>query len=309
LPYNLTNYYTILKVSEEATADEIKLAYRALAKEFHPDINPNNIFAEEYFKKINEAYDVLKDPIKRNWYNLLLRGNTEKDSIDPRKYGTRGYTTESRPKPADEVETPKTPFWMPQLVLSLCLLWCLLIIYNNWFITYEGAEPVKIVFAYLLFIVCCYFFINNKYNEWRKQKTTFNAEERSLRYFLILFFLTLPAFFAVGWARKSIQLYMYPKETEAIVVEYKNRFDEYWANVIYFNENYIPYSKEITFTSPVPLKKSDYKVLIKYSKIEPKIMKFYIQLLQKDTTFQIRINEVNSSRNYFTPATKVLNKN
>ena len=50
----MTNYYTILKVSEEATADEIKLAYRALAKEFHPDINPNNIFAEEYFKKILE---------------------------------------------------------------------------------------------------------------------------------------------------------------------------------------------------------------------------------------------------------------
>jgi molecular chaperone DnaJ len=63
------NYYEILGVDRTANDDELKKAYRKLAMQWHPDKNPGNQAAEQKFKGINEAYDVLKDPQKRAAYD------------------------------------------------------------------------------------------------------------------------------------------------------------------------------------------------------------------------------------------------
>ncbi len=65
------DYYKILGVERKASADEIKKAYRKLALQYHPDRNPGNRQAEEQFKEINEAYQVLSDPQKRARYDQL----------------------------------------------------------------------------------------------------------------------------------------------------------------------------------------------------------------------------------------------
>lgn len=67
------NYYAILGIDKSATEKDIKRAYRQLARKFHPDKNPDNKAAEEKFKEINEAYEVLGDPGNRAKYDQLGR--------------------------------------------------------------------------------------------------------------------------------------------------------------------------------------------------------------------------------------------
>lgn len=68
------NYYDILGVSKTATEDEIKAAYRKLAKQYHPDLNKNNKEAAEKFKEVNQANEVLSDKQKREQYDAELEG-------------------------------------------------------------------------------------------------------------------------------------------------------------------------------------------------------------------------------------------
>lgn len=70
---NFKHYYEILSLDRDASPDEVKKAYRRLARQYHPDMNPGNKEAEEKFKDIGEAYEVLSDPEKRAEYDQFSR--------------------------------------------------------------------------------------------------------------------------------------------------------------------------------------------------------------------------------------------
>jgi curved DNA-binding protein len=63
------DYYKILEVDKNASADDIKKAYRRMARKLHPDLNPNDKEAHKKFQQINEANEVLSDPEKRKKYD------------------------------------------------------------------------------------------------------------------------------------------------------------------------------------------------------------------------------------------------
>src|SRR5512133_2696290 len=74
------DYYGALGVKKGASAEEIRKAFRKLARKYHPDVNPGNKSAEEKFKELSEANDVLSDPKKRKVYDQL---GYYSDNIDP----------------------------------------------------------------------------------------------------------------------------------------------------------------------------------------------------------------------------------
>ena len=87
------NPYEVLGVKKEATADEIRTAYRALAKKHHPDLNPGNKQAEARFKEISAAYDLLSDADKRARYDRgeIDEGGNEK----PRAYSYQDFAQDA----------------------------------------------------------------------------------------------------------------------------------------------------------------------------------------------------------------------
>lgn len=70
---NFRNYYAILGVPRDATSEDIKLSYRKMARRYHPDLNPGDLEAEDRFKDLGEAYEVLSDSNKRAQYDQYSR--------------------------------------------------------------------------------------------------------------------------------------------------------------------------------------------------------------------------------------------
>ncbi len=102
---NSRNLYSILGVPKDADEKELKRAYRKLAKKYHPDTNQGNVSAEQKFKEVTEAYDILSDPEKRKLYDQFGMAAFDGSMGDPSAWqaqsgngyedffkGDRGYT-------------------------------------------------------------------------------------------------------------------------------------------------------------------------------------------------------------------------
>src|SRR4026207_997351 len=91
------DYYEILGIKRDAKPDEIKKAYRRLARKYHPDVNPGDKAAEERFKAMSEAHDVLSDPKKRSVYDRF--GQYSENLADAAARGAGGPQGGARTPP------------------------------------------------------------------------------------------------------------------------------------------------------------------------------------------------------------------
>jgi molecular chaperone DnaJ len=102
-PTQSKDYYAILGVKKKATSDEIRKAFRKLARKYHPDVNPGDKKAEEKFKEISEANDILSDEKKRKIYDQF---GFYSDQIDPAaaEAAARGGYGYAGPRPAGQAQ-------------------------------------------------------------------------------------------------------------------------------------------------------------------------------------------------------------
>jgi len=92
----MKNYYEILDVSCDADAEALKRAYRRMAKKVHPDHRQGDLQAEERFKDLQEAYDVLSDPVRRDQYDMVYLRHRAGGGRGSRGPSNGGSGTESR---------------------------------------------------------------------------------------------------------------------------------------------------------------------------------------------------------------------
>lgn len=110
------NYYRILGLSENATSDDIKVAYRKLAKKYHPDKHHGNTKYEEIFKRVSMAYDILSNSTKKEEYDSILAYN---------KFHSSTESIPNSPKPPRPQSGPKeyTPIaWVYAKIFVLVLI-------------------------------------------------------------------------------------------------------------------------------------------------------------------------------------------
>src|ERR1700679_3089115 len=90
MPVEFKDYYSTLGVPRDASQDDIKKAFRKLARQFHPDVAKDKKGAEEKFKAVNEANEVLSDPVKRKKYDELGANWQDEGAFQPPQGGRGG---------------------------------------------------------------------------------------------------------------------------------------------------------------------------------------------------------------------------
>src|SRR3954471_6555159 len=88
---NKRDYYEVLGLARSAGAEEIKKAYRKLAVQHHPDKNPGDKKAEERFKELSEAYEVLSDPQRRQMYDQFGHAAAGQGAGGPGGFDFQGF--------------------------------------------------------------------------------------------------------------------------------------------------------------------------------------------------------------------------
>lgn len=216
----IQNYYTILGISPAASQAQIRAAYRKLAFLYHPDRNPGKPEAEEKFKMIAEAYQVLEDSSSRARYDRLLAGLVQPAVAVQRPDGRKKSKAKSREQLEEEHKKDyeqRVATWSYTQRIGLAGLlayagW--LLVFRNWYMDVQSADPAYIFAGVVVYIWAILMFSNEYYLQLHYQKLKvglgFNFEKRAMMVFLLLLLGGFVSVFIAGYWRKEYHLAHYP---------------------------------------------------------------------------------------------------
>lgn len=160
------SFYKVLGLQDYASLSEVRRAFKQLAVRYHPDKNPGNRQAEELFKEISNAYNVLGEAdskqhydIKLSGINMFLKENKEDDTEERRKKMREELLRRRKKKEEDKIIddwnrlNTGTPLWMKHLLNYALIATGAIFIFQNWFYTMETRAPTYVVFAVIFLIV------------------------------------------------------------------------------------------------------------------------------------------------------------
>jgi len=288
--YQYTDLYESLGITKNAKSNEIKSAYRSLALKYHPDKNPGNTEAEERFKKIAYAYDILEDPIKKRDYDRYSEFGFVKIELPSAK--TKEQELAERKQRAKNILRLKKEKWQREILLSygnsltilkpihryilyaLGIFTSFKLIFDN---TYLNEDDVNVLLSTLGFTIMLFshlFLYNFLFKKWlaisiikgNRQQT----EAKIGPHFIFTISILICLFLFSSFQYKSFILERYGVETEAtilgtgsgrIVFGFTTEKGEY-VKKIYNLEIYNQFHPAVLD-----------KLLIKYASVNPRVCK------------------------------------
>ena len=207
---SLHNYYKLLKISENSSQKEIQSAYRKIALKYHPDKQPEEKGAEEYFKIVTEGYNILSNPRKKRGYDVLLKNiaEIEKQNRYEHSYG-RGDNRHPENikskierirkfKIEESIELYKKrekqlshKYRYPIIILAIMSGY--LYIFNRWFVNEVSADYLFIICGFFIYIMATYYITNHVYIHLKAMNLVgkflkYPFEKTALVLFLVLVF-------------------------------------------------------------------------------------------------------------------------
>jgi hypothetical protein len=205
------DYYKLLNLPKSANSTEIKRAYRTIAKKFHPDTNPTEKGADEYFKIVTEGYNILSNSILKEEYDRKL------NLVYAKKYSNQSakYNDNNDERSIENIRKKLILLAKKQrrdvfnffvkreqilkhsfryLFIGLFMLLGYLLAFNRWFVDEASMDYLVILIGVLTLILFSYFFVNHLYIHLKvlsylKPKKKIAFEKISVGLFILLFFM------------------------------------------------------------------------------------------------------------------------
>ncbi len=274
------DFYKLMQIPLYSAFSEVKKRYYELALIYHPDKNPNNKDAEEYFKIVTQGYNLLGDVDKKSQYDLLLRNyyntqDSDKTRVQTPKRDMAERLFQIRENKRQDIITDylntentfshKNRLWAA-ILLSVSGF---LMTYNHWFINYTSLDIIYNFGGFLITYFGVYLIANNVYRRDSYRNAIKLVEDKSdrkaIRLFLTLFFSLPFIFWTIVQTSAAIQLHYFADYTtvENITVQSEVIYYEYTVNDEKIVRSMTPEFDEKLITP--------HNTRVKFSRINPNI--------------------------------------
>lgn len=291
LSTKVINYYKILQIAEDADPETIKKAYRALAKQYHPDLNPHTRENIQAFRLVQEAWEALRDPVKRQWYDKRLRSAQQSRKEAPSFTASRGRNDRRRRKPSREELLQRMaklrqveilqhqrsniffPFQKRIFLASLFALNGLLIVYRHWFINLQSYGQLYALLGLILFLMSTIWISSSYYRIMRYRFITGKGNRKFERNSIALIFFIILTGGGLVAGGSSLRKWYHLKEYPVVVVGKVLRADRSGEMHVFYDWNRRRFEKKMSFSNDRVYQSYQQSgvVLIKLSRIDPRI--------------------------------------